>query len=78
VNVRVGAYEVDFLWRDRMLIVETDGYQGHRGQVAFEADRARDAKLTLLGYTVVRFTYRQVISDAPRIAQTLRALLAPQ
>ena len=29
VNVRVGPYEVDFLWRGHRLIVETDGYATH-------------------------------------------------
>jgi hypothetical protein len=27
VNARVGPYEVDFLWRDGWLIVETDGFR---------------------------------------------------
>jgi hypothetical protein len=31
VNVRVGLYEVDFLWREQRLIVEADGYRFHRG-----------------------------------------------
>ena len=35
-NQRIGRYEVDFLWRDRSLIVETDGYRYHRGRQAFE------------------------------------------
>jgi hypothetical protein len=34
VNVRVGKFEVDFLWRQRRLIVETDGYRFHRGSAA--------------------------------------------
>ena len=35
VNETVGPYEVDFVWRDQRLIVETDGYQGHRAHPAF-------------------------------------------
>jgi very-short-patch-repair endonuclease len=76
VNVPIGPYEVDFLWQPQRLVVETDGYNAHRGRLAFEADRARDAALTLLGYTVVRFTHRQVVDEAPQVARTLRALLA--
>jgi hypothetical protein len=41
VNVRVGPYEVDFLWRDHRLIVETDGWETHRTRAAFELDRLR-------------------------------------
>jgi very-short-patch-repair endonuclease len=75
VNVRVGAFLVDFLWRDERLIVETDGYRFHRGRWAFESDRTRDVELRLLGYTVVRFTHRQVVDESTRTARTLRALL---
>jgi very-short-patch-repair endonuclease len=75
VNVRVGAFLVDFLWRDERLIVETDGYRFHRGRWAFESDRTRDLELRLLGYTVVRFTHRQVVGEPTRIVRTLRALL---
>ena len=76
VNVRIGPFLVDFLWRDERLITETDGYRFHRGRVAFEADRARDVELKLLGYTVVRFTHRQVTDEPAQVAQTLRVLLA--
>jgi very-short-patch-repair endonuclease len=66
---------VDFLWRERRLIVETDGYEHHRERAAFEGDRARDADLLLMGYEVVRFTYRQVLEEPERVAPILRALL---
>ncbi len=39
VNSRVGPYEVDFLWPDECLIVETDGFTYHRSRAAFERDR---------------------------------------
>jgi very-short-patch-repair endonuclease len=76
VNVKVGPFTVDFLWRDRRLIVETDGWQSHRGRGAFEDDRARDVELRPLGYEIVRFTYRQVIWEPARVADLLRRLLA--
>jgi very-short-patch-repair endonuclease len=63
VNVRIGPYVVDFLWREHGLVVELDGYRYHRGRIAFEDDRARDVELRLLGLHVVRFTYRQVIDQ---------------
>jgi very-short-patch-repair endonuclease len=76
VNVRVGPFIVDFLWRDKRLIAETDGYRFHRGRSAFEGDRARDVVLKLRGYEVVRFTHRQVVDEPSRVARTLRVLLA--
>jgi very-short-patch-repair endonuclease len=75
VNVKVDRFEVDFLWRDERLIVEVDGWDAHRTRSAFEEDRARDARLAVLGYEVVRFTWRQLIRDAPAAASTIRALL---
>jgi very-short-patch-repair endonuclease len=64
-----------FLWREGRLIVETDGYRYHRGRQAFEDDRARDIRLQMLGYQVLRFTHRQVVDDAVGVAVALRALL---
>lgn len=75
VNVRVGPHLVDFLWPDRRLVVETDGYRFHRGRVAFEDDHARDLDLRALGYDVHRFTYRQIRDDPSRIAADLQDAL---
>lgn len=76
VNARVGPYEVDFLWREQRVIVETDGFSFHGGRAAFEGDRARDAALHALGFTVLRFTYRQVVCESVALAATLRRVLA--
>lgn len=76
VNVAVDGIEVDFLWRTQRLIVETDGREYHENPVAFGRDRERDERLTVLGYRVVRFTYRRVAHHPAAVAATLRALLA--
>ncbi len=78
VNVRIGPYVVDFLWRPRRLVVEVDGWDAHRSRSAFEADRARDAKLKTWGYEVVRFTWRQLSDDPRGVAATVRILLGAQ
>lgn len=78
VNRIVRQEEVDFLWPDRRLIAETDGRGTHLTRAAFESDRAKDAKLTVAGYRVVRFTYRQIRHEPRSVATTLAALLAPQ
>jgi very-short-patch-repair endonuclease len=76
VNAHVGPYEVDFLWRDQHLIVEVDGAATHLTATAFEEDRRRDAQLSVMGFRVVRFTYRQVLEQPRAIIATLGALLA--
>lgn len=75
-GVRIGPFTVDFLWRDRGLIVETDGYRGHRGRQAFEEDRARDNALMAMGYDVLRFTYRRVRYEPAAVAALVRARLS--
>jgi len=77
VNVRVGPHLVDFLWRGRMLVVETDGYRYHRGRAAFEDDRTRDLALRALGYEVVRLSYRQVTEQPVAVAEVLGTALGP-
>jgi very-short-patch-repair endonuclease/predicted transcriptional regulator of viral defense system len=76
INEPVEGFVVDFLWRDARLIVETDGAATHLTRRAFEADRARDVQLTLAGYRVVRFTFRQVRDEPERVAAALRGLLS--
>jgi very-short-patch-repair endonuclease len=75
VNARVGPYEVDFLWRGRCLIVETDGFRHHASRAAFESDRSRDADLQRLGFRVLRFTHRQVKRQRSAVVAALHALL---
>jgi Protein of unknown function (DUF559) len=75
VNVRVGSIEVDFLWRDRMVVVETDGYRYHRGRDAFERDRARDLELRARGFQVVRLSHSQVVGEQLRTARVLAMVL---
>ena len=75
VNVRIGGFVVDFAWPEQRLIVEVDGWDSHRTRSAFEEDRARDARLAVLGYEVVRFTWRQLTRDQAAVAKTIRTLL---
>lgn len=76
VNVRVGRFTVDFLWRDAGLIVETDGFRSHSGREAFEGDRVRDLELRRQGYEVLRLSFRQVTTESPRVASVLRHSLS--
>lgn len=74
-NVRVGPFVVDFLWRRQRLIVELDGWESHGIRSAFEADRERDTELALLGFKVLRFTWRKVRHDPAGVTAGLRELL---
>ena len=60
-----GGAEADFVYREQNLIVEVDGRDPHTIRKAFNADRRRDARLMLLGWRVVRFTWQQVTHNRP-------------
>jgi very-short-patch-repair endonuclease len=77
VNARLGRYEVDFLWRDRGLVVEADGFRYHGDRASFEADRARDAHLQSQGYRVLRFTWWQLQDSRADVVAVLRGFLGP-
>jgi very-short-patch-repair endonuclease len=75
-NVKLGRWEVDFLWRDARLVIEADFFGYHQGSVAFEDDHARDLDLRTEGFTVLRFTDRQLESEPNRIAADVMAALS--
>jgi very-short-patch-repair endonuclease len=74
-NVKLGRYEVDFLWREARLIVETDSYLYHRGSISFEDDYKRDFDLRSAGYTVVRFNDVQIEEEPGPVAALIDAEL---
>jgi very-short-patch-repair endonuclease len=59
-NVRIAAFEVDFVWPDQRLILEVDGYAFHSSDSAFNRDRERDRALAAAGYQVLRFSWGQL------------------
>jgi len=75
VNVRVGPYLVDFLWRERQLVVETDSYLYHRGEVAFQEDHARDLGLMRRGFEVLRLSELQLDEEPAQVAEVLAGRL---
>jgi hypothetical protein len=67
VNIKLGRWTVDFLWREQRVVVETDFWTYHRGSVAFEDDHARELDLRGAGYTVLRFTDEQLEKEPGRV-----------
>jgi very-short-patch-repair endonuclease len=76
VNALVGADRVDLLWERERLVVEADGRTHHATRRGFGEDRRRDARLHVGGFTVVRFTWADVVHDPAYVVATVRALLA--
>lgn len=67
--------EVDFLWPEDRLVVETDGRSFHDSPAAFERDRFRDRALHVAGYRVVRFTHDQIGDETDAVIAAIRHLL---
>lgn len=78
-KVLVGRRElgrVDFAWPDRLLVVEVDGFETHGTPQAFAADLVRQNELVSAGWTVLRFTWRQVVTRRAEVAAVLRPFLS--
>ncbi len=63
----IGRYYVDFVCRDRRLIVELDGGQHSDRQ----EDRPRDSELCALGYRVIRIWNNDVVENLDGVLETL-------
>jgi len=78
VNVKLGRWEVDFLWRAQRVVVEIDSFTYHRGSVAFEDDHARDLDLRAAGYAVLRFTGQQIEEEPGRVTEDVARALSQE
>lgn len=59
-KVWVNGFEVDFLWRDLRLVVETDSLRHHGTPSQQSRDHRRDQAHVAAGFTSLRFTHEQV------------------
>jgi very-short-patch-repair endonuclease len=72
VNARVAGWTVDAVWFDRRIAVELDSHAAHGTPAAMEEDRRRDLELRAAGYTVLRYTWRQVTDEQDLVIADLR------
>ena len=71
-QVPLGPYVVDFLCREKRLIVELDGSQ-HQDRAAYDADRT--AWLASRGYVVLRLWNNEFLQDVPAAGDHILAEL---
>lgn len=74
-QVKLAGHFVDVLIGDR-LVLQIDGYEYHSSSAQRTRDIAHDAELRLRGYTVLRFSYAQIVRDWPAMEATIRRALA--
>lgn len=71
----IDGHPVDALIGER-LIVQVDGFEFHGSPKDRRKDLRQDARLTLLGYTVLRFDYQQVMFDQTYVQETILNAIA--
>ncbi len=76
VNARIGRWTVDFVWPAERLVVEADTWGTHGGSVAFEDDHVRDLDLRRRGFSICRYTDRQIHGEPALVAADLGERLA--
>lgn len=74
-QAKIAGRLVDGLVGD-CLVVQIDGFAFHASSAQRSADVAHDAELRLRGYTVLRFTYRQIVHERAAVQRTLQRALA--
>lgn len=67
--------EVDMLWEEQRLAIETDGEETHGTPVAFQRDRWRDQVLIAAGYRTARVTWQQVRDEPTAVVNRIARML---
>jgi very-short-patch-repair endonuclease len=75
LNVYRHGWLVDAVWDDRRVVVELDGYGGHRTRAQLESDHQRDLELRAAGYVILRYTGRQLVEAPDTVAADIRRYL---
>lgn len=67
---------VDFAWEHLRLVVETDGFAFHSDRRRYREDRRRGNALVRAGWTVLRFSWEDVVHYPEYVVETVAALVA--
>jgi very-short-patch-repair endonuclease len=61
----------DFVWPQRRIVVEVDGWRYHRTTEAAERDAMRDNEVGLAGWLALRFTRRRIVHRGTEVQRDL-------
>ena len=68
------CYKVDLACTKRLLAVEVDG-STHRSQLALERDMKKTKALSLLGWSVLRFSNHEVMENTASVVETIQSFM---
>lgn len=66
---------VDFAYLEERIVIEVDGFSTRRTPAALDRSNQRQNELVLLGWTVLRFTWKQVVRQPDVVARTILVTL---
>lgn len=68
-------YRIDFAYPDRMVAIEVDGFEKRSTPEAMQRDLDRQNDLVEAGWTVVRFTWHDIVRRPRRVATRIARVL---
>jgi hypothetical protein len=68
----------DLVFREARVVIEVDGWAFHISPDRFQRDRERQNRLVAAGWTVLRFTWRDLTERPGYVVATIRLILAGQ
>lgn len=71
-NVWIAGWLVDTVWFEERVVVELDSRTAHSTARAIENDHRRDLDLRAAGFTVLRYTWRQLTEETERVVADVR------
>lgn len=76
-NGRAVIGRVDFAWPSAWLVVEVDGFEFHSDRTRYRKDRRRSTALGRAGWTVLRFSWEDVVGSPDWVVDSVRQALGP-
>ncbi|MGH9269189.1 MAG: endonuclease domain-containing protein, partial [Acidimicrobiales bacterium] len=68
---------VDFAYPEVRLAIEVDGWEAHASPEALQGDLSRQNALVGAGWTVLRFTWHDIVRRPPAVATAITRVLGP-
>lgn len=80
LRVRAGsrAYVLDLAFERQRITVEVDGRAFHTDAASFQGDRTRQNDLVAAGWTVLRFTWEDIVERPADVVRRIRSILTRQ
>lgn len=75
ITIQGRHYWLDFAVEAVKLAIEIDGFAAHTRHAVFENDRTRQNALIRAGWTVLRYTPRQIRDSLSAVVAEIRAVL---